>query len=137
MLVTRGAVDLNCLVYTDSLVDSGADLGRLDDMLVVANSLLDDGAARRCVDGGLSYVDVLTVTRLGSSTVTTLDVVDGRKGNGRARLGPVVMVMMVVMVVVSVSVDLNAGIRIRGTRRSLRVGRTGRSGGVDAHKVSG
>lgn len=40
-----GAIDLDCLVYTDSLVDSGADLGGLDDMLVVARSLLDDGTA--------------------------------------------------------------------------------------------
>lgn len=108
MLVTRGAIDLDCLVYTDSLVDSRADLGGLDDMLVV-NSLLDDGAAQRGVDGGLGYTDVLAVTRLGSSTVPTLDVVDGRQGDGRAKLGPVVMV---VMVVVSVSVDLNAGIRV-------------------------
>lgn len=106
VLVTRGAIDLDCLVYTDSLVDRRADLGRLDDMLLVVNSLLDDGTVRRRVDGGLGYADVLTVTRLGSSTVTTLDVVDGRQGDGRARLGPVVMV------VVSVSVDLNAGIRV-------------------------
>lgn len=109
MLVTRGAIDLDRLVYTNSLVDSRADLGGLDDMLVVADSLLDDGAVQRGVDGGLGYADVLTVTRLGSSTVTTLDVVDGRQGDGRARLGPVVMV---VMIVVSVSVDLNAGIRV-------------------------
>lgn len=106
MLVTRSAVDLDCLVYTDSLVDSRADLGRLDYMLVVANCLLDDRTVQRSFDGGLGYADVLTVTRLGSSTVSTLDVVDGRQGDGRARLGPVVMV------VVSVSVDLNAGIRV-------------------------
>lgn len=104
--MTRGAIDLDCLVYTDSLVDSRADLGRFDDVLVVVNSLLDDGTAQRGFDGGLGYADVLTVTRLGSSTVPTLDIVDGRQGDGRSRLGPVVMV------VVSVSVDLNAGIRV-------------------------
>lgn len=104
--MTRGAIDLDCLVYTDSLVDSRADLGRLDDVLVVVNSLLDDRTARRGFDGSLGYADVLTVTRLGSSTVPTLDIVDRRQGDGRARLGPVVMV------VVSVSVDLNAGIRV-------------------------
>lgn len=64
VLVTRGAIDLDCLVYTDSLVDSRADLGRLDDVLVVVNSLLDDGTAPRGFDGGLGYTDVLTVTRL-------------------------------------------------------------------------
>lgn len=106
VLVTRGAIDLDCLVYTDSLVDSRADPGGLDYMLVVAYSLLDDGTVQRGVDGGLGYADVLTVTRLGSSTVPTLDVVDGRQGDGRARLGPVVML------VVSVSVDLNAGVRV-------------------------
>lgn len=109
MLVTWGAIDLDRLVYTDSLVYSRADLGGLDDMLVVADSLLDDGTVQRGVDSGLGYADVLTVTRLGSSTVPTLDVVDGRQGDGRARLG---LVVMVVMVVVSVSVDLNAGIRV-------------------------
>lgn len=106
VLVARSAIDLDCLVYTDSLVDGRADLGSLDDVLVVVNSLLDDGAVKRGFDSGLGHTDVLTVTRLGSSTVTTLNVVDGRDGNGRARLGPVVMV------VVSVSIDLNAGIRV-------------------------
>ena len=81
-------------------------------MLVVTNSLLDDGAATRGVDGGLGYADVLTVTRLGTSTVPTLDVVDGREGDGGAKLGPVVMVVMIVVIVVPVSVDLNAGIRV-------------------------
>ena len=104
--MTRRAIDLDCLVYTDSLVDSRADLGSLDDMLVVVNSLLDDGAVKRGLDSGLGHTDVLTVTRLGSSTVTTLNIVDGRDGDGWARLGPVVMV------VVSVSIDLDAGIRV-------------------------
>lgn len=107
VLVTRRAIDLDCLVYTDSLGDSRADLGSLDDVLVVVNSLLDDGTARGGVDGGLRYADVLTVTRLGASTVPTLDIVDGRVRDGRARFGPVVVV-----VVVPLSVDLDAGIRV-------------------------
>lgn len=102
--MARRAIDLDCLVYTDSLVDSRADLGSLDDVLVVANGLLDDGTGPRVFDDGLGYADVLAVTRLGASTVSTLDVVDGRVRNGRARLRPVVMV------VVPVSIDLNAGV---------------------------
>lgn len=73
-------------------------------MLVVANSLLDDGTVQRGVDGGLGYANVLAVTRLGASTVSTLDVVDGRVGDGRARL------RTMVMVVVPVGIDLNAGV---------------------------
>lgn len=105
VLVARRAIDLDCLVYTDSLVDSRTGLGSLDDVLVVANSLLDDGTAQMGVDGGLGHADVLAVTRLGASTVPTLDIVDGRVRDGRARFGPVV-------VVVAVSVDLNACIRV-------------------------
>lgn len=131
MLVARGAIDLDCLVYADSLVHGRADLGSLDDVLVVANSLLDDGAAMRGLDGGLGHADVLAVTRLGTSTVPTLDVVNGGEGDGRARFGPVVMV------VVAVGVDLNAGIRILGARRSLRVVGARRPGGAKAQSVSG
>jgi len=118
VLVTRGAIDLNCLVYTDSLLDSGANLRSLDDVLFVANSLLDDGTAGRSLDGGLGYADVLTVTRLGSSAVTTFNSVDRRDRVLWAGLGPVMVV------VVSVSVNLDASIRVRGSGRSLRVGGT-------------
>jgi hypothetical protein len=109
VLVARSAIDLDRLVYTDSLVDSRADPGSLDDVLVVVNSLLDDRTAQGGVDGGLSYAHVLAITRLGSSTVPTLDIIDGRVRDGRTRFGPVVVV---VVVMVSVSVDLDAGVRV-------------------------
>ena len=101
-----GVVDLDYLVYTDSLLYSRADCGSVND--------------------GLGYADVLTVTRLGSSTVFTLDVVNWAVGDQlqvlRAMvLRTVVMVMVVtvvVAIVVVVGIDLKVSIRVGGARRS-------------------
>lgn len=119
VFVTGGTVDLDCLVYTDSILDGRADPGALNEGLVDTNRLLELGTVVMVVvvagrlDGSLGHADVVTETRLRSSTVSTLDMVGGAVGDKLERLRA-----FVVVVVVSVSVDLDTSIRVVGTRRS-------------------
>lgn len=122
MLVTVGAVDLDYFVREVGLLCGGADPGGLDDGLVDVNGLLEGGTTNGSVDGGLGHADVVAETRLGSSTVLTLDVVDGVVGDQRELFLALVLVMMVVvaMLVVPVGIDLNVSIGVGRTRRPAR-----------------
>lgn len=76
---------------------------RLDDMLVVVNSLLDEGTAASTV---IAYADVLTVTRLGNRARHRRSILWKGDSDIRVRVG------LVVMAGVLVKVDLNAGISV-------------------------
>lgn len=115
---TVGAVDVDYLVYTDSVLDGRANLWGRDNGLVDMNGLLVCGT-NGSVDGGLGYSESIGITRPGSSTVLTLDMVDGALRNRGKRLRAMVMaVVVVILVVVTVGVDLDMSIRESGTRRS-------------------
>lgn len=96
------------LGHTDVLPYRRANVGSVDGGFVNTNGLLDNlRSAVGSVDSGLSYADVLTVARLVSSTIFTLDLVDGAVVLLRQRL---VVAMVVMVVTVPVGVDLNVGI---------------------------
>lgn len=97
---------------------------RANDSLVDADGLVDDRALvvvmvvrvmRRAVNDSLGHADVLTVAWLVSSTVFTLDLVNGAEIFFRKRL--VVVVRLVT--VVTVGVDLNMSVRVGGASRSV------------------
>lgn len=72
--------------------------------------------ARRAVNDSLGHADVLTVAWLVSSTVFTLDLVNGAEILFRKRL---VVVMRLVTVMVPVGVDFNMSVRVGGTSWSV------------------
>lgn len=104
--------------HTDVLLYRRADAGSVDGGLVDTYGLGENlRSAVGAVDSGLSYADVLTIAGLVSSTVFTLDLVDGAVVLLRQRL--VVAVVVVVVVTVPVGVNFNVGVRVRGTSRSI------------------
>lgn len=98
---------------------------RINGGLVDADSLLDylravvvvrvvrvAGGVLRAVDNRLGHTNFLTVAGLVSSTIFTLDLVNGAVVLLRERL---VVVVRLVMVVVPVRVDFNKGVRVGRT----------------------
>lgn len=127
VVVVMVAVD-NSLGHADVFLDrSGtvATVVRANDGLVDTNGLLDRSGTLvmvvvvmvRAVDDSLSYVDLLAVAWLVTSTIFTLDLVDGAQVLLRKRL---VVVVGMVTVVVTVDVELNMSVRVRGTSGSVR-----------------
>lgn len=103
-----GSVDSG-LVYANSLFKrTRAAVCSVNSGFVYTNSLLDNGrSAVVAVDNGLGEVNVLAVAWLVSSTVLTLDLVNG------AEVLVVHVVVVRVMVVVPMSVNLKPSIRVR------------------------
>lgn len=105
-----GSVDSG-LVYTNSLLErrSGTAVCSVDSGFVYTNSLLDNGgsAALVVVDNGLGNANVLAVAWLVSSTVLTLDLV-----NGAELLVVDVMPVVRVAIVVAVNVKLDMSVRL-------------------------
>lgn len=132
VVVVTMAVD-NSLVDTDSLLQDRAlvvMMVAVDNSLVDADSLLEDRALVVmvvAVDNSLGHTNVFTVAWLVSSTIFTLDLVDGAVVLLRQRL-----VVAVVMVVIPVKVEFNVRIGVRGTGRSIHGKSTTRSA-IKAH----
>lgn len=104
-LGTVGAIDLNYLVTVGLPIDRIV-LGGLFNGLVDTDDLLEGGTVDfRGFDGGLGHADAIAVAGVGSSTVFTLDMVDGVVRNRRKRLR-----VWVVVVVVSVGIDLKTSV---------------------------
>lgn len=117
-VLSNGSRTVVAMRTNGGLVDADSLLDYLRAVVVVrvVRVMRVAGGVLRAVDNRLGHTNFLTVAGLVSSTIFTLDLVNGAVVLLRERL---VVVVGLVMVVVPVRVDFNKGVRVGGTSWSV------------------